>query len=168
MLTSLTSWRRMRRAAHESLTKRAVQTYQPIQTKEASILTSSLLRLSTNFNQDVHFKRLAASTIMSIVYDYPTIMSEHDDAVEEIEKYNDRIGYALTMGSFFVDIFPWMIYIPARSWLFSHCLIVNTDKRTKSDLRNGSGKGYRRLQRPLRCSEAFSVVLKLTLCVFIF
>ena len=131
MLTSLTSWRRMRRAAHESLTKRAVQTYQPIQTKEASILTSSLLRLSTNFNQDVHFKRLAASTIMSIVYDYPTIMSEHDDAVEKIEKYNDYISHALTMGSYFVDIFPWMTYIPARSWLFSRCLIVNTDERTK-------------------------------------
>jgi cytochrome P450 len=115
VLTSLNSWRRMRRAAHESLTKRVVQTYQPVQTKEATILISSLLTPSTNLKQDGHFKRLAASTIMSIVYDYPTIMSDHDDALEKVEKYNDRLSHAVTMGSYFVDIFPWMIYIPARS-----------------------------------------------------
>ena len=114
ILTRLNSWRRMRRASHEALTKRMVQNYQPIQTKEATILVSSLLTPSANHRQDRHFKRLAASTIMSIVYDYPTIMSEHDHAVEEIEKYNDRVGYSLTMGSYLVDIFPWMNYIPAR------------------------------------------------------
>jgi hypothetical protein len=118
VFTFLNSWRRMRRAAHESLIKRVVQTYQPIQTKEATILISSLLSSSSNLKQDGHFKRLAASTIMSIVYDYPTIMSEHDDNVEKIEKYNDCVSHALTVGSYFVDIFPWMTYIPARSWLF--------------------------------------------------
>ena len=70
MIASLNSWRRMRRAAHESLTKRVVQTYQPIQTKEATILISSLLTPSANLNQDGHLKRLAASTIMSIVDDH--------------------------------------------------------------------------------------------------
>jgi len=54
---------------------------------------------------------------MSIVYDYPTILSDHVHAVEGIEKFNDRVGKAVTMGSYFVDIFPWMEYIPARSWL---------------------------------------------------
>ena len=114
MLTYLNSWRRMRRATHEALTKRMVQRYQPIQTKEATILVSSLLTPSANLRQDRHFKRLAASTIMSIVYDYPTIMSEHDHAVENIEKYLDRLCYSLTVGSYFVDIFPWMTHIPAR------------------------------------------------------
>ena len=114
MLKYLNSWRRMRRATHEALTKRMVQRYQPIQTKEATILVSSLLTPSANLRQDRHFKRLAASTIMSIVYDYPTIMSEHDHAVENIEKYLDRLCYSLTVGSSFVDIFPWMTHIPAR------------------------------------------------------
>ena len=156
----------MRRAAHESLTKRVVQNYQPIQTKEATILVSSLLAPSANLKQYQHFKRLAASTIMSIVYDYPTIMSEHDQAVEKIEKYLDRISSALTVGSYFVDIFPWMNYIPARSWPPFRCFVVNTDGRIESDLRNGSEKGYEHLQRTLRCSEAFSIVLRLTLYVF--
>ena len=111
----LNSWRRMRRAAHEALTKRAVQNYRPVQMKEATILVSSLLTPSAGLKQDGHFKRSAASTIMSIVYDYPTIVSEHDHAVEGIEKYNDRLSYTMTMGYYLVDIFPWMKHIPARS-----------------------------------------------------
>ena len=122
------SWRRMRRVAHEALTKRVVQRYHPIQMKEATILVSSLLKRSANLKQDEHFKRLAASTIMSVVYDYPTVMSDHDPAVEGIVKYNDRISYAVYLGSYFVDIFPWMNYIPARSWLSFCCLAVNSDR----------------------------------------
>jgi hypothetical protein len=105
----------MRRAAHEALTKRSVKTYHHIQTKEATVLVSSLLTPSADLKQDRHFKRLAASTIMSIVYDYPTIMSEHDQAVEKIENYNDHLSHAATMGSYLVDIFPWMNHIPERS-----------------------------------------------------
>ena len=104
----------MRRAAHEALTKRVVQSYHPIQMKEATILVSSLLSPSANLKQDEHFRRLAASTIMSIVYDYPTVMSKHDDTLDKIETFNDRISHAVVMGSYFVDIFPWMDYIPAR------------------------------------------------------
>jgi hypothetical protein len=112
----------MRRHAHEALTKRVVQNYHPIQMKEATILVSSLLKPSANLQQDGHFKRLAASTIMSIVYDYPSILSENDHVLEKIERYNDRIGQAAAMGSYLVDIFPWMIHIPKRSWfpLLSH------------------------------------------------
>jgi len=51
---------------------------------------------------------------MSILYDYPTIMSEHDHAVEGIERFIDHISHALIMGSYFVDIFPWMKHIPER------------------------------------------------------
>jgi len=115
MLTSLNSWRRMRRAAHEALTKRAVQDYYPIQTKEATILVSSLLTLSASVNPEKHFSRLATSTIMSILYDYPTIMTEHDDAVNGIEAYLHRLGKAILPGSYFVNIFPWMVHIPEKS-----------------------------------------------------
>ena len=100
-LASLNSWRRLRRAAHEALTKRAIQNYQPMQTKEATILVSSLLRHSDYRKQDDHFKRLAASTIMSILYDYPTILSDHDHAIEGIEKFNDRFAQTLTTGSLY-------------------------------------------------------------------
>ena len=164
MLTSvLYSWRRMRRAAHEALIKKVVKNYNHIQTKEATVLVSSLLMPSSNLNQDRHFKRLATSTIMSIVYDYPTIMSEHDHAVDKIERYLDRVSYAAGMGSYFVDIFPWMKHIPERSSpsIFS-CLVINTYGPPKLDLRNGSGKAYEHFQKTLRCSLVFSIVSKLT------
>ena len=164
----LNSWRRMRRVVHEDLTMRSVQNYRPIQMKEATILVSSLLAPSTNLKQDRHFKRLAASTIMSIVYDYPTIMLEHDHAVEKIERYNDRLSHAAGMGSYFVDIFPWMKHIPERSWFSSsRCPVANTHELTKPDSRNGSGKAYGHLRRILRCSLAFSIVSKLTLYVLV-
>ena len=89
--------------------------------KEATVLASSLLRPSANHKQDGHFKRMAASTILSIVYDYPTVLSDHDYAVEGIEKYIGHLVQVVAMGSY-VDIFPWMNYIPARSLFFIiHC-----------------------------------------------
>ena len=164
----LGSWRRMRRAAHEALTKTAVKKYNHIQTKEATVLVSSLLMPSSDLKLDRHFKRLAASTIMSIVYDYPTILSGDDHAVEKIERYNDRLSHSAAMGSYFVDIFPWMKHIPERSSLLSsRCLAVSTYGLTKPDSRNGSGKAYGILQRTLRCSLAFSIVSKLTLYVLV-
>ncbi len=90
----------MRRAAHEALTKKVVQDYHPIQMKEATLLVSSLLTSSAGLKQGGHFKRLAASVTMSVLYDYPMILSEHDHAVEGIEKYTDSLSYALTMGSY--------------------------------------------------------------------
>src|SRR5712672_2485038 len=120
------SSRRIRRAAHEALTKRALKTYHPIQTKEATILVSSLLSSSAGTHPEKHFQRFTTSTIMSILYDHPTIVSEHDPTVERIDEYNNRFGRAVALGSNLVDIFPWMIHIPDRSWLrlvtVSHCV----------------------------------------------
>jgi hypothetical protein len=103
----------MRRAAHEALTKTVVQRYHPIQTKEATILVSALLTNPENRNK--HFLRAGASTIMAILYDYPTLLTEHDKAVEDIDRLTHRGTRALASGSFLVELFPWMIHIPQRS-----------------------------------------------------
>ena len=105
----------MRRAAHEALTKRVVQDYHPIQTKEATLLAVSLLYPSSGFNLEKLFHRVTASTILSIVYDYPTLESINDHVLEKIEDYVSRLGYAAMPGNYFVDIFPWMMHIPERS-----------------------------------------------------
>jgi len=108
----------MRRAAHEALTKRAVQKYYPIQTKDATILASSLISSSGDVDLLVdlpkHFHRAGASTIMSIVYDYPTLKSENDPAVKNIEDFMLRLGKAMAPGRYLVDVFPWMMHIPER------------------------------------------------------
>ncbi len=107
-----------------------MQNYHPIQMKEATILVSSLLISSGNFKPDRHFKRLATSTIMSIVYDYPTIVSEQDPSVKRIEKYIDRVSHAEATGTYLVDMFPWMKHIPEGSWrsfLLVISLLILTD-----------------------------------------
>jgi len=115
MLTCPYSWRRLRRAAHEALTKTALQSYHSIQIKEATILVSSLLSSSASLHLDKHFQRFAGSTTISILYDYPTIVSDHDQTIEWIEEYNLRVGGAAVPGSNLIDSFPWMLYIPERS-----------------------------------------------------
>src|SRR6267154_958397 len=84
MLAHFHSWRRMRRAAQEAITKATVQRYHPILTKQATILASALLNKPEN--RDQHFQRAVASTIVSILYDVPTFTSKQDNAVQDISR----------------------------------------------------------------------------------
>jgi hypothetical protein len=126
----------MRRAAHEALTKAAVQRYYPIQTKEATILVSALL--ANPENREQHFQRTAASAIMSITYDYPTLTSGKDKAVQDIDRILNWASRA-TVGTSLVEFFPWMIHIPQRS-TFLHNLNIVFKSREWTGLRSGRGK----------------------------
>ncbi|KAH9175638.1 cytochrome P450 [Lactarius sanguifluus] len=108
------SWRRQRRAAQATLSKEAVQEYYPVLTKEATVLVSALLTNSSSSDRTKHFQRAATSAIMSVLYDYPTLISGQDTAIKGIDNYNQRVEYAATPGSFLVESFPWMMYIPER------------------------------------------------------
>ncbi|KAH9994277.1 cytochrome P450 [Russula vinacea] len=104
-------WRRMRRAAHEALTKVVVQRYHPIQTKEATILVSALL--ANPESREQHFQRATASAIISITYDYPTLASGQDNVVQDMNRSLHRTSHAAT-GTSFVEFFSWMIRVPQR------------------------------------------------------
>jgi len=54
---------------------------------------------------------------MSILYDYPTLISENDTTINEIDTYNKRVTYAAMPGNFLVEFFPWMMYIPERLYI---------------------------------------------------
>jgi hypothetical protein len=111
------SWRRQRRAAQVALSKEAVRSFYPILTKGATLLVSSLLANLPSGDLIKHFQRTGTSVIMSILYDYPTLKSEHDTTINEIDNYNKRAAYAATPGNFLVEFFPWMIHIPARLYI---------------------------------------------------
>ena len=111
------SWRRQRRAAQAALSKEAERNFHPILTKEATLLVSVLLTNSSSSDPMKHFLRTGTSVIMSILYDYPTLISEHDTIIEQIDKYNQRIARAGRPGNFLVELFPWMMYIPERSYI---------------------------------------------------
>ena len=113
-LTIFHRWRRMRRATHEALNKVAVQRYHPIETKEATILVSTLLTNTESLEQ--HIRRTAASAIMSITYDYPTITSGLEKVVQDMDRRIHHVARAAT-GTYLVEFFPWMIHVPERSSL---------------------------------------------------
>lgn len=75
-----------------------------------------------------NFHRTAASAIMSILYDYPTLETGNDKNVKEIHAFVDFVTTAAAPGAYFVELFPWMMYIPERSALtsircFSHSMV---------------------------------------------
>jgi hypothetical protein len=118
----------MRRAAQEALTKTAVQGYHPNLAKQATILASALLNKPEN--RDQHFQRAVASTIVSILYDVPTLASEQDNAVQDISRaLNSSLRAAA--GTSLVEFFPWMVYVPQRSRLFSAILSMNLTSKDR-------------------------------------
>ena len=116
MFAHLHSWRRMRRATQEALSKTAVQRYHPILTKQATILASALLNKPEN--RDRHIQRAVASTIVSILYDSPTLTSKQDNAVQDISK-SFNLSLRAAVRTSLVEFFPWMLYVPQMSRLFS-------------------------------------------------
>lgn len=106
----------MRRAAQEALTKTTVRRYHPILTKEATIVASALLNEPEN--RDQYFQRAVASTIVSILYDFPTLTSRQDSVVQDISRATNS-SLRAAAGTSLVEFFPWMVYVPQRFRLFS-------------------------------------------------
>jgi cytochrome P450 len=65
-------------------------------------------------NWDGHLRRTAASSIMTMVYDEPPIISGNDQSVRLINDFVARLTRAALPGAHLVEFFPWMMYIPAR------------------------------------------------------
>ncbi|KAI9443308.1 cytochrome P450 [Lactarius indigo] len=105
-------WRRMRKAAHEGLNKGVVKDFHGTQTKEALILASDGLSDPTEW--DKHLRRAAASMVLSVVYDQPTIKPGQDHDVKLINDFVQRLTRAAYPGAHLVEFFPWMRYIPSR------------------------------------------------------
>ena len=102
----------MRKAAHEGLNKGMVKAFQGTQIKEALILASDGLKNPTEW--DKHILRATASTVLTVVYDKPTIKPGQDHNVRLINDFVQRLTRAAYPGAHLVEFFPWMQYIPSR------------------------------------------------------
>jgi hypothetical protein len=98
----------MRKAAHEGLNKGVVKDFHETQTKEALLLAAGGLAEPAQW--DKHIRRSAASMILSVVYDQPTIKSEQDHNIEPLNEFVQRLARAAYPGAHFVEFFPWMLY----------------------------------------------------------
>jgi len=105
------AWRQMRKASYEAFGKGFVKKFHATQTTEALLLASRMLDEPAKWDQ--HSCRAAASTILSVLYGYPTIMSERDDTVEAINHCGDRLTRAAYPGAHLIEFFTWMQYIPS-------------------------------------------------------
>ena len=104
-------WRRFRRPAVEGFSKSVVQDFYPIQSREAIMLTLSLMKSPP---MKKHFQRHAWSIVLSINYDLPPIDSEDDPVVVGIADHVLRVLHEMQPGARLVEYFPWMRYIPSR------------------------------------------------------
>ncbi|KAH9975377.1 cytochrome P450 [Lactifluus volemus] len=107
-----TLWRKMRKAAHESLSKSTVESFKAPQLDEAILLTKGLLAQPATW--DNHLRRTAASMVMSVTYDTPPIVSERDSKVKAVNDFVARLTRAALPGAHLVEFFPWMMHIPSR------------------------------------------------------
>ena len=56
---------------------------------------------------------MGASTALSVVYDLPTVSSVDDPIVTKVNAFGDRIAHYAFPGSYLVEFFTWMKYIPS-------------------------------------------------------
>ncbi|CAA7268211.1 unnamed protein product [Cyclocybe aegerita] len=127
-------WRRMRRAGHEALNKGVVRKYQPIQLNEAVLLAHNMLANPTSW--DGHFRRAAASAIISMVYDKEPIKTTQEPTVRDVNDFVARLTRAAMPGAHFVEFFTWMKYIPAQlaGWKRQALASYQADYRMFKDL----------------------------------
>ncbi|VDC01480.1 unnamed protein product [Peniophora sp. CBMAI 1063] len=104
-------WRRMRKAAHEAVNKVPAHGLDEHLEVEALVLARSWLQDPSAW--DYHLRRTAANTMFSSMYgDVP--LGEADAQFDFITQYNEKITRAIAPGSYWVEILPWMRYIPSR------------------------------------------------------
>src|SRR6267378_3847501 len=81
-ILSIFSWRRMRKAANEGFSKGSVKRFHEKQTAEAILLACDCLAKPAQW--DRHYRRTAASVMLSVIYGRPSITSEEDKTVEVV------------------------------------------------------------------------------------
>ncbi|KAF8903851.1 cytochrome P450 [Mucidula mucida] len=107
---------RTRKVAHEAIhSKEAAQIYRPIQQKEALLLCRNLLTCSSSSHSwEGELERATTSVMLSILYNHPTLSSTADaPIIAEVKDLNSAIAYAAFPGTYLVEFFPWMKYLPS-------------------------------------------------------
>ncbi|KAF8749081.1 cytochrome P450 family [Rhizoctonia solani] len=105
-------WRKQRRMTHEVLHKKASEDFWPIITRKSRHALCQLL--SHPKNVEGKFKHMAACMILSSAYGYD-VSSSDEELVKIVEAANKGLCQSALAGNFFVNVIPWLQYVP--SWL---------------------------------------------------
>ena len=104
--------RQMRKASHEDLNARACDAYNVMMERSGTTLASRLIERPREF--DAHFRSFAASINLGSLYG----LHEDDADVEAVMGHGQTLvtetTVAITPGSYLVEFFPWMLYLPEQ------------------------------------------------------
>ncbi|KAF8749925.1 cytochrome P450 [Rhizoctonia solani] len=103
-------WRAQRRMTHELLHKRASEELWPSIIKNSRLALEQLLDKPDEFES--HLRRMAGSSIIKSVYGYEATAS-NDALFEAVSQAVQGFSQAVLASNFYVNLFPWMQYIPA-------------------------------------------------------
>ncbi|CDO71862.1 hypothetical protein BN946_scf184940.g9 [Trametes cinnabarina] len=104
-------WRRMRRAAHESLRNGAVQQFGAIETAETALLLKDLLAAPRQWER--HMERTAASTLLAACYGTEPAQSAEDPAMKLLHTFTRQIVQSGYVDGNLVEYLPFLRHIPS-------------------------------------------------------
>ncbi|KAF5368852.1 hypothetical protein D9758_002853 [Tetrapyrgos nigripes] len=104
------SWRKMRRASETVLGPRVATNYHRKQTDESVLLAFGILNRPDSWKFQAN--RAASSSILSTVYDLPSIQSPDDPSIAFMEDFVHRTTLAMLPGSHLANMFPVLDYLP--------------------------------------------------------
>ncbi|CAE6435190.1 unnamed protein product [Rhizoctonia solani] len=105
-------WRRQRRMSHEVLQKKASEEFWPTVTRQSRRALQRLMNHPKGYEEA--FKHMAACTILSSTYGYE-VSSSGEELLKIVEAANHGLCQSALAGNFFVNVVPWLRYVP--SWL---------------------------------------------------
>ncbi|KAF8634716.1 hypothetical protein AX17_004119 [Amanita inopinata Kibby_2008] len=104
-------FRRMRRAAHEALSKARVTEYGPMQERGAVILVDEMLRHPEKWENQL--LRASLFNILTFLYDMPEDQATSDDTMKLAHEFMSKVVQTgVGMRSLLVDFFPWLLHTP--------------------------------------------------------
>ncbi|KAF8599313.1 cytochrome P450 [Ceratobasidium sp. AG-I] len=103
------NFKQLRKLLYEGMSPKAMETLVPLQEQEAIKFIQKLLHSPNDFLQQI--TRTANATIMKVTYGY-TVQERDDYFLLLAQRMVDMFSIVTTPGSFLVDVFPWLKYIP--------------------------------------------------------
>ncbi|THU85807.1 cytochrome P450 [Dendrothele bispora CBS 962.96] len=103
-------WRTMRRGSQEALGPQITKKYCRMQEVEGLLLLGDVVKDPENWA--AHLRRAAASLVIGVIYGVPPIRNYLEPDIVRVNLFVERALYAAAPGSFLVEYFTWMQYLP--------------------------------------------------------
>ncbi|KZV67292.1 cytochrome P450 [Peniophora sp. CONT] len=105
-------WRRMRKASHEAVNKLAAHDLNEYLVSNAIVLARNGMKDAPAWNTHLH--QASASSMLSLLYGEPPLENGDDPRMAFINEFLEHLTMAIAPGAHWVEIMPWMRYIPSR------------------------------------------------------